>query len=97
MAQVSTSCAAVSPATRPPCNSANPCDLIQGEIDMIEVPIPEPGPEEVVVRIDATPINPSDLGLLMRGAQAAVQALRNAAGTAHVHTLVEGTRTDAAG
>jgi len=36
----------------------------------------------------------SDLGLLMRGAQAAVQALRNAAGTAHVHTLVEGTRTE---
>jgi predicted small lipoprotein YifL len=26
-------CIAVSPATRPPCNSANPCILIQGEID----------------------------------------------------------------
>lgn len=26
-------CIAVSPATRPPCNAANPCDLIQGEID----------------------------------------------------------------
>ena len=26
-------CIQVSPATRPPCNSANPCDLIQGEID----------------------------------------------------------------
>ena len=26
-------CVAVSPATRPPCNAANPCDLIQGEID----------------------------------------------------------------
>lgn len=26
-------CIAVSPATRPPCNSANPCDLIQSEID----------------------------------------------------------------
>ncbi|MDP1646793.1 MAG: aldolase/citrate lyase family protein [Rubrivivax sp.] len=36
----------------------------------------------------------SDLGLLMRGAQAAVQALRNVGGTAHVHTLVEGTRTE---
>lgn len=36
----------------------------------------------------------SDLGLLMRGAQAAVHALRNAGGTAHVHTLVEGTRTE---
>ena len=35
------------------------------ELSLIEVPIPEPGPEEVVVRIDATPINPSDLGLLL--------------------------------
>lgn len=26
-------CVQVSPATRPPCNAANPCDLIQGEID----------------------------------------------------------------
>ncbi|HUH24715.1 MAG TPA: hypothetical protein VLZ51_11695 [Brevundimonas sp.] len=26
-------CRAVSPATRPPCNAANPCALIQGEID----------------------------------------------------------------
>ena len=26
-------CIAVSPATRPPCHAANPCDLIQSEID----------------------------------------------------------------
>lgn len=26
-------CIAVSPATRPPCNAANPCQMIQGEID----------------------------------------------------------------
>ena len=26
-------CLAVSPATRPPCNAANPCEMIQGEID----------------------------------------------------------------
>jgi hypothetical protein len=26
-------CIAVSPATRPPCNAANPCELIQSEID----------------------------------------------------------------
>ncbi|WP_372708415.1 hypothetical protein [Brevundimonas sp.] len=26
-------CIAVSPATRPPCNAANPCAVIQGEID----------------------------------------------------------------
>jgi 2-keto-3-deoxy-L-rhamnonate aldolase RhmA len=37
----------------------------------------------------------SDLGLLMRGAQAALQALRHREGMAHVHTLAEGTRTEA--
>jgi hypothetical protein len=26
-------CIAVSPATRPPCNALNPCEMIQGEID----------------------------------------------------------------
>jgi NADPH2:quinone reductase len=30
--------------------------------------VPEPGPAEVVVRIEAAPINPSDLGLLLAGA-----------------------------
>lgn len=39
----------------------------------------------------------SDLGLLMRGAQAAVHALRTGDVQSHVHTLVEGTRTDGAG
>jgi NADPH:quinone reductase-like Zn-dependent oxidoreductase len=34
------------------------------EISLLEVPTPEPGPNEVVVRVEATPINPSDLGLL---------------------------------
>jgi 2-keto-3-deoxy-L-rhamnonate aldolase RhmA len=36
----------------------------------------------------------SDLGLLMRGAQAAVHALRHAEGDTHVHTLQEGTKTE---
>jgi hypothetical protein len=34
------------------------------EISLLDVPTPEPGPDEVVVRVEATPINPSDLGLL---------------------------------
>ena len=29
------------------------------------MPIPEPGPDQVVVKVEATPINPSDLGLLL--------------------------------
>lgn len=32
-ARLAERCRAVSPATRPPCNTANPCALIQGEID----------------------------------------------------------------
>ena len=35
------------------------------EISLVEVEFPAPGPEEVLVRIDATPINPSDLALLV--------------------------------
>ena len=38
------------------------------EVSLATVPTPEPKPEEVVVRIDASPINPSDLGLLLAGA-----------------------------
>ena len=38
------------------------------EITLARVPTPEPKPEEVVVRIDAAPINPSDQGLLFGGA-----------------------------
>ena len=34
------------------------------EVSLIDAPVPEPKENEVLVRIDATPINPSDLGLL---------------------------------
>ncbi|MCB1686905.1 MAG: zinc-binding dehydrogenase [Halioglobus sp.] len=34
------------------------------ELTLVDVPIPTPGPDEVLVQIEATPINPSDLGLL---------------------------------
>jgi NADPH:quinone reductase len=37
------------------------------EVSLASVPIPSPGPDEVLVRIDASPINPSDLGLLFPG------------------------------
>jgi NADPH:quinone reductase-like Zn-dependent oxidoreductase len=38
------------------------------EISLVSVPVPEPGPDEVVVRVEASPINPSDLGLLVGAA-----------------------------
>ncbi|MGZ5275385.1 MAG: zinc-binding dehydrogenase [Caldimonas sp.] len=38
------------------------------ELSLASVPTPEPGPDEVVVRIEAAPINPSDIGLLFAAA-----------------------------
>lgn len=38
------------------------------EISLVDVPTPEPAEDEVVVRIEAAPINPSDLGLLVGAA-----------------------------
>lgn len=35
------------------------------ELSLAEVPTPEPGDDEVLVRIEAAPINPSDLGMLL--------------------------------
>jgi NADPH:quinone reductase len=36
----------------------------QLEVSLIDVPLVEPGPQEVVVRVEAAPLNPSDLALL---------------------------------
>src|SRR5262245_45881869 len=41
------------------------------EVSLTSVPIPEPKPDEVVVRVEASPINPSDLGLMFAGADLA--------------------------
>src|SRR5476651_2140805 len=41
------------------------------EISLLSVPTPEPGENEVVVRVEASPINPSDLGLLIGAADMA--------------------------
>jgi NADPH:quinone reductase len=38
------------------------------ELSLHDVPVPTPAPNEVLVRIEASPINPSDLGLLVAGA-----------------------------
>src|SRR6201996_5602053 len=41
------------------------------EISLLQVPTPEPSADEVVVRVEASPINPSDLGLLIGAADMA--------------------------
>jgi NADPH:quinone reductase-like Zn-dependent oxidoreductase len=38
------------------------------ELSLRDVPVPTPGADEVLVRVEASPINPSDLGLLIAGA-----------------------------
>ena len=50
------------------------------ELSLVRLPTPTPAPDEVVVRIEASPINPSDIGLLFAFLQricaAEVQALK---------------------
>jgi len=38
------------------------------ELTLVEVPVPAPNENDVVIRVEASPINPSDLGLLLAAA-----------------------------
>jgi NADPH2:quinone reductase len=38
------------------------------ELSLVDTPVPEPAPDEVVIRVEAAPINPSDIGLLFGAA-----------------------------
>ena len=49
------------------------------ELSLAEIPVPVPKPDEVLVRIEASPLNPSDLGLLFGAAD---MATLKASGTA---------------
>jgi NADPH2:quinone reductase len=46
------------------------------ELSLVRVPTPMPAADEVVVRVEATPINPSDIGLLFGAADLATVAVR---------------------
>jgi NADPH:quinone reductase-like Zn-dependent oxidoreductase len=46
------------------------------ELTLLRVPTPVPTGDEVLVRVDAAPINPSDLGLLLAGADVAAATTR---------------------
>ncbi|MDT5232537.1 MAG: NADPH:quinone reductase, partial [Mycobacterium sp.] len=41
------------------------------ELSLHDVPVPTPAANEVLVRVEASPINPSDLGVLIPGAEMA--------------------------
>lgn len=49
------------------------------ELSLVDVPVPRPGPNEVLVRIDGSPINPSDLGLLVGAADLGTATLTGSA------------------
>ena len=49
------------------------------ELSLASVPTPDPKSDEVIVRVEASPMNPSDLGLLFGGAE---MAEAQASGTA---------------
>ena len=51
------------------------------ELAVVDVPQAEPGADDVVIRVEAAPINPSDLGLLLGGADpTSAQALAKGTG-----------------
>jgi NADPH2:quinone reductase len=39
------------------------------ELSLVSIPVPAPEPDEVVIRVEASPLNPSDLGLLFGTAE----------------------------
>jgi NADPH2:quinone reductase len=43
----------------------------QLELSLADVPVPAPGPDEVLIRVEASPLNPSDIGLLFGAADMA--------------------------
>jgi NADPH2:quinone reductase len=58
----------------------------QLEISLVSIPTPAPAADEVVVRIDASPLNPSDIGLLFGAADISTAKLAGA-GASSVVTM----------
>lgn len=58
------------------------------EISLQQVAIPAPGPDEIVVRVEASPINPSDLGLLLGAADPATAKVTGSGASAVVTARV---------
>ena len=60
------------------------------EISLADVELPEPAADEVLVRIEATPINPSDLGLLFGAADMSTAVASGSAESQVVRAQVPG-------
>jgi len=50
------------------------------ELSLVDVAVPEPKANQVVIRVEAAPINPSDLGLLLAGADLSTATIAGSAG-----------------
>ena len=59
------------------------------ELTVVEEPIVEPGEHDVLVRVEAAPINPSDLGLLFAGADLASATRADVAGRPTVNATID--------
>jgi NADPH:quinone reductase len=70
--------------TTPPTRSLQLRSLISEDgrlqLSLVDTPLPAPGVDEVVVRVEAAPINPSDIGLLFGAADMATAAVGGAPG-----------------
>lgn len=58
------------------------------ELSLREVPIPDPKDNEVLIRVEASPINPSDLGLLFAGADISTATVAGPADSPVVTAIV---------
>jgi len=57
-------------------------------LSLDEVDLGTPGPDEVIVRVDATPVNPTDLALMLSGADLAKATTSAGVVTAPVSPIV---------
>jgi hypothetical protein len=62
------------------------------ELSLVRVATTQPGADEVVIRVEATPINPSDIGLLFGAADLATLTVRGSG----EHTVASARVPDAA-
>ena len=53
------------------------------KLNLVDVPTAAPKPEQVVVRVEASPINPSDLGLLLGMADVTLSLIHISEPTRH--------------
>jgi NADPH2:quinone reductase len=58
------------------------------EVALVDVPVPQPAADEVLVRMEATPINPSDLGLLFGAADMSTARAGGSAERPVIHAQV---------